>query len=357
MDHEFLPAPRVDHQFLRTLPKVQLHVHLEGTITPELLLALVQRHGVDLGPRKDRDPDDLYRFADFQEFLYLFRDVCRALQEPEDYGVLAAGYARSAADEGVCYAEVFISPSVWTYFHRQLDVRAAVEAIRNAFELERRRSGLVANLIADVTRNFGPERASKTLQLVRMMGDLGVIGIGLGGDERNFPARDFADVFAQARALGLHTVAHAGEVEAAWSVRDAVELLGAERIGHGCSAAADGEVTQLLAERAVCVEACPTSNELTGAWKKGEPHPLVALDAAGVPVTIDTDDPALFGITLLREYERVAEMVGLEGVRRFVRNAVAHSFADAATKRELFARIDAHERSAPAGAAPGAAKG
>ncbi|TAM86604.1 adenosine deaminase [bacterium] len=336
---------------LRRLPKVQLHVHLEGTISPELLLSLARRHKVDLGARNGLAPEQLYRFNDFQEFLYLFRDVCQALKEPEDYGVLAAEYAREAADEGVCYAEVFISPSVWTWFHRQIDVRAVVEAIRAAFDAERRRSGFEARLIADVTRNFGPARALKTIRMVEGLTDLGVIGIGLGGDERNFPARDFHDVFAHARSLGLHTVAHAGEAQEAWSVRDALEI-GAERIGHGCAAAADAEVTAMLADRNVCVEVCPTSNELTGAWRKGEPHPLLALDAAGVPIAIDSDDPALFGTTLLAEYVRVAEMVGVDEVRRFARNAALHSFADDATKHAVIARIEASAEAGVAGERP-----
>ncbi|TAM57702.1 adenosine deaminase [bacterium] len=333
---------------LRTLPKVQLHVHLEGTISPELLLALARRHGIDLKERAGLAPADLYRFKDFQEFLYLFRDVCQALKEPDDYGVLAASYARAAAAQGVCYAEVFISPSVWTWFHRQIDVRAVVEAIHDAFESERRRSGFEARLIADVTRNFGPARALKTITLVEGLMDLGIIGIGLGGDERNYPARDFGDAFAKARSVGLHTVAHAGEAQAAWSIREALEI-GAERIGHGCAAADDAEVTALLAERNVCVEACPTSNALTGAWRAGEPHPLLSLDRAGVPIAIDSDDPALFSTTLLTEYARVAEMAGLDSVRRFARNAVVHSFAAGETKRELLARIDRHAASKGAG--------
>jgi|SRR5579872_58741 len=321
---------------LRGMPKVQLHVHLEGTLSPELLLALARRHGVDLGARKSVGPGDLYRFKDFGEFLKVFQLVCRALRDPEDYGMLAADYARAAAEQGVRYAEVFISPSVWTYFHRGIDVRAAVKEIRGAFDAERARSGFEGRLIADVTRNFGAEAAMETVKLASTLTDFGVIGIGLGGDEARFPARDFRDAFAYARSLGLHTVAHAGEAEAAWSVRDAVEI-GAERIGHGCTAVADPDVVAMLAEQGICVEACPTSNELTGAWRKGEPHPLVALDASGVPVAIDSDDPTLFGTTLLAEYERVAHMVGLDGVRRFSRNAVTHSFADEGTKRSLLA--------------------
>ncbi|MDE2571319.1 MAG: adenosine deaminase [bacterium] len=327
---------------LRNLPKVQLHVHLEGTITPELFLSLARRHGVDLGRLKNRSADEVYHFTNFQEFLYLFRDVCQALAAPEDYGVLAAGYARAATEEGVHYAEVFVSPSVWTYFHRAIDVRAAMESIREALDAEQRRSGLVVKLIVDLTRNFGPARAHKTLAYARQMQDLGVIGIGLGGDEANVPAREFKGVFEEAREHGLHTVAHAGEAEAAWSVRDAVEIIGAERIGHGFTASHDPAVLELLAERQICVEVCPTSNELTGIWTKGSPHALLAFDRAGVPVAIDADDPALFGTTLLGEYERVAAMVGSEGVRRFARNAVAHSFADAQTKASLLERIDAY---------------
>jgi adenosine deaminase len=171
--------------------------------------------------------------------------------------------------------------------------------------------------------------------------DLGIVGIGLGGDEANFPPALYARPFAYARAHGLRTVAHAGEAAGASSVRDAVEILGAERIGHGVRALEDPAVVALLAEREVALELCPTSNHLTGAVPAGAPHPIAEFDRRGVRCTIDADDPALFSTTLEREYELVGAQCGRASLIRFARNAIDASFASAERKASLRAAFDA----------------
>ena len=182
--------------------------------------------------------------------------------------------------------------------------------------------------------------------------DLGVIGVGLGGDESRFPPELYERAYAIARDGGLHGVAHAGEAAGAASVRAAVEVLGAERIGHGVRAMEDPAVVDLLAERRIPLEICPTSNRLTGAAPPGAVHPLGALDAAGCIVTIDADDPALFGTTLIDEYRYVAETFGDDAILRYARNAIEASFASPvhqARLRELFERS---RNSVPAGRTP-----
>ena len=341
-------------ELLRTIPKVQLHCHLEGTLRAGTFVDLARRHGVALTYRRGQarealpvaespaDPESVYRFADFQEFLMTFAAVSRALAEPADYGRLAAEYVEDALAHSVAHAEVFISPSVWQFFHPEIDVRACVQAMRDAFD----DAGpeLDVSLIADVTRNFGAESALKTVRMALELRDLGVVGIGLGGDEARYPAELFESVYAFARQEGLHTVAHAGEAAGAASVRAAVEVLGAERIGHGIRALEDPLVVEMLAERRVPLEVCPTSNLLTGAARREHPHPLAELDAAGCIVTIDADDPALFGTTITDEYAFAAQLAGPDALLRFAGNAIDASFAAPARKAALHRRLEAYRQ-------------
>ncbi|HEY4442301.1 MAG TPA: adenosine deaminase [Candidatus Elarobacter sp.] len=327
--------PRLD---LAALPKVQLHCHLEGTVRAATFRALAAKYGVELGERAD--PARTYAFATFGEFLLLFAKVTQTLRAPDDFATIARDYAVDAAAQGVRYAEIFVSPSVWRYFHRDLDVRACVAAIREALDGARDELGIEVALIADLTRNFGVEQAERSAREAVGLRDFGIIGIGLGGDESKYPPAAYARAYAIAREGGLHGVVHAGEAAGPESVRDAVEILGAERIGHGVRAVEDPAVVTLLAERRIALEVCPTSNSLTGAAPLTAEHPLGALDAAGCVVTIDADDPAMFGTTLLDEYHWVAETFGEDAVLRFARNAIEASFAPAATKAALRAAFE-----------------
>jgi adenosine deaminase len=331
---------------LETLPKVQLHCHLEGTVRAETFRELAAKYGVDLGERSD--PARTYAFGTFREFLLLFAKVTETLRAPEDYARIARDYVRDAAAQQVTYAEVFISPSVWTFFHRDLDVRATVEAMRAAVDETGAPLGIEVAFIADLTRNFGVERAEASVRQAIGLRDLGVIGIGLGGDEANYPPELYERAYAMAREAGLHGVVHAGEAAGAQSVRTAVEVLHAERIGHGVRAIEDPAVVELLAERRIALEICPTSNRLTGAAPADAPHPLAQLDAAGCIVTIDADDPALFGTTLADEYRAVVAQVGEAAAVRFARNAIDASFAAPAKKASLHAAF-ASRNSAAAG--------
>jgi adenosine deaminase len=283
-----------------------------------------------------RSPESVYAFTTFAEFLTTFMAVCRSLRAPEAYGRLAREFVADALAQNVVYGELFVSPSAWTYFHPDLDVRAALSAI--AHELHATH-GAAFSLIVDVTRNLGPQSAMRTVEFAARCMPLGVVGIGLGGDEARFPAEQFAEAFAAARAAGLHTVAHAGEAAGAQSVRAAVEVLGAERIGHGVRALEDPSVVALLAERRIPLEICPTSNFRTGAVEPGRPHPIFELAAAGVPVIVDADDPALFSTSISTEYEYVAERGGMEFLRRCIETAIEASFAPESRKQALRALL------------------
>jgi len=327
--------------FARRLPKVQLHCHLEGTVRAETFRDLAGHYGFE-SERTRGALAATYDFTDFSAFLLTFADVCRTLREPADFARIAREYATDAAAQNVRYAEVFISPAAWRKLHAALDVEETVAAIREVFDAERERGGVDVALICDLTRNFGAEEAFATARTAVSLAEagLGVIGIGLGGDEAHFPASLFADSFAFARAHGLRAVAHAGEAAGPQSVRDAVEVLGAERIGHGVRAVEEPAVVSLLVERGIALELCPTSNRLTGAVPARTPHPIGAFDAAGVVCTVDADDPALFSTSIEQEYQLVGSWLGPETLARFARNAIDASFAAQARKAQLRAELD-----------------
>jgi adenosine deaminase len=337
------------------IPKIHLHCHLEGTLRAATFVELAEKHGVPLryepsfaparsaarsaarAPRASQD--DPYQFRDLKEFLYLFAAVSRSLQHPDDYARLAREFVEDALAQGVMYGELFVSPSVWTFFNPTLDVRAAMESI--AGELRAARPRATFKLLTDLTRNFGADSAMETARAAATMTDLDVIGVGLGGDERNYPAKLFAEVFAYARAQGLRCVAHAGEADGPQSVRHAVELLGAQRIGHGIRALEDAPTIELLASRRIALEVCPTSNRRTGAALPGDGHAFLDLERNGCIVTIDCDDPALFGTSIEREYALVEEVAGSAALERYVRNAVDASFAGNDQKKAMAAQVTA----------------
>jgi adenosine deaminase len=325
---------------LARLTKVQLHCHLEGTVREATYRELAARAGAQPQP---------YAFETFLGFLKLFRHVLTLLREPADFARIAREYVADAARHGVAYAELHISPSAWRRLHPALDVRACVEALRAGLDEAGAAVSLESALVVDLTRNFGPESAEASAREAVALRDLGVVAIGLGGDERGWPPELFERAYAIAREGGLRGVVHAGEAAGAASVRAAIEVLAADRIGHAVRAVEDHAVVALLAERAIPVEVCPTSNRLTGAAPADEVHPMGVLDAAGVIVTVDADDPALFGCDLLSEYAIVAGELGDDAALRFAANGIEASFAAEETKARLRRRFAASRNSAVTG--------
>ncbi len=333
--------------YVERLPKIHLHCHLEGTMRATTFLDLTDRYGLGLRylpgsgsevPEPSRDIEHAFAFADFREFLLLFAAVSRSLATPDDYARLAAEFVQDAKAQHVLYGEMFVSPSVWSFFHPKLDVIACFEAIHAEFARE---PSMEFRMIVDLTRNFGAAGALETAELAAGLTRYGVIGVGLGGDEARFPAELFADAFAFARSEGLHTVAHAGEADGAESVRSAIEALGAERIGHGVRALEHPEVAELLRSREIVCEVCPTSNYRTGVVGPDEAHPLGAMLEAELPLIIDADDPTLFGTSISQEYALVAKAFGPQVLTACIDRAISASFADSADKQRL--RVALHE--------------
>lgn len=334
------------------IPKIHLHCHLEGSLRPSTFVELAAKYGVPLRYRPKGsqlkafvddstsvvDPSDPYHFHDFEEFLLTFASVSRSLQQPDDYARLAREFVEDAIAQNVIYGELFVSPSVWTFFNPNLDVRAVFEAIVTQLRIAKPQATF--KLLPDLTRNFGAASAMQTARHMVKLTDLDVIGVSLGGDEIRFPAKLFVEPFDYARAHGLHCVAHAGEADGAQSVRDAVELLQAERIGHGIHALEDPTVVELLATRRIPLEICPTSNLLTGAALADHPHPYVDFDRAGCVVTIDADDPTMFHTSIANEYAIVEQAAGSAALQHYVHNAVDACFADDAAKASMHRQVD-----------------
>ncbi len=289
------------------LPLVELHTHLEGSLTPQRLIALAERHGQPGLSAHCLNPDGTaYLFCDFHGFLDLYRNITSVMRTPADFHAIALDLGEQLAADGVGYAEVSVSMGVMLRRGiASLDVMTALAAA--AAEVAERR-GVVMRWIPDAVRQWGVDEGWRAWEAAFNCGrDLGVVGFGLGGDETAGPVADFAALFATVKAEGFGVSIHAGEIPAmgaagAESVRQAVTECGAQRIGHGLAAAGHPELLALLAAREVCVEMCLRSNVATGGISELAEHPLREFLAAGVPCCLNTDDRTLFDLDLRGEY-------------------------------------------------------
>lgn len=294
---------------LRTLPKPELHVHLEGSLRPPTVLELAAGHGLEPPPQLRGDE---WRFRDFDDFITAYQAVLRCLRRPDDFRRMAYEFCEDARDQGVRYAETTLS--IAAYGPRLDDWDGPIEWVLEGFAAGERDYGVRCRLVLDVVRNYPRELARPTLETALRHRPY-VVALGLGGDEARFGPEQFVDVFEDAAAAGLPAVPHAGEAAGAHSVRVAVEQLHARRIGHGIRALEDPELIEELRDRQVALDVCPTSNVFTAIVPSLEEHPLPRLLDAGLLVTLNSDDPPMFGTSLLGEYElarRVFELPDAE---------------------------------------------
>jgi aminodeoxyfutalosine deaminase len=322
------------------LPKAELHLHLEGSIAPATVAALAVRHGDIVRPA---DVASRYAARDFTAFIEAYKWVTSYLRVPADYALITRDLAEQLLAQNVVYGEITLSIGVMIL--RRQDVEANFRAIREAASAFEAR-GLRLQWIFDAVRQFGAGPAMDVARCAVGLRGEGVIAYGLGGDELAVPTADFRPVYEFVAAHGLHRLAHAGEIGGPESVREAIELLGAERIGHGIAAARDPQLLALLAERAIPLELCPTSNLCTGALARQlavpqaalSDHPLPQVLRSGVPLSLSTDDPAMFGTTLDGEYALLPRM-GLQTgeILRVAAAAFEGAFLPPAEKAALLA--------------------
>ena len=312
---------------MSSFPKIELHVHLEGTVRAHTLKEIARRNDYAL-------PDDveaLYAFRDFRHFIEVWIFTTNALQTADDFRQMVVDYAAEAASHGAVYLEGIFSPA--ERVRRGVPWQVAYEGVCDGAQEARELHGVEVRLTPDIPRGFTQEEARATVEWAARYRHRGVVGVGLGGLEAEYPPEPYADVFALARSLGLGSVPHAGEMAGAASVRGALEALGADRLRHGIHAVEDAELVHELAGRGTVLDVCPLSNLRTGAVASLDEHPLPRLVAAGVRCSISTDDPAMFDTDLTRDYE-AAESLGLSP-RAAYEAGVAGALCDEETRTRL----------------------
>jgi adenosine deaminase len=302
-----IPKPEIEEDdkvildFLRKLPKTEIHLHIEACISKETIIKILQEHkeNFDL-----EEIEKLYQFKNLNEFIKLFLFILDSIKKPEDFQFIFENLKHYLIQNNIRYAEVFYAPS--RLIQNGLEFREIARTLDYLAKECVLDGGPEVKFLVDVSRTFGPENASKNLKRLLEAKVDTHIGIGLGGAELMGPARDFKDIFAQARAEGLHCVAHSGEDDGPWSIWDTVQILKAERIGHGTSAIQDPDLLEYLRDRQIPIEICLTSNLFTGKYvRRPQDHPVRRYYYMGIICSINTDDPEIFNVDLTQEYYKL----------------------------------------------------
>jgi adenosine deaminase len=319
------------------MPKVELHLHLEGAIPMDALGEMVERHD-EMGEVPSREAlEERFAYADFPHFIDTWVWKLRFHRTREDFELIGESVARELARQNIVYAEASVSPT--DVRHHGLAVGEVIMAVRRGLD---RVSEVGVALVPDLVRDTGPEMTERTLgQVLEVRDEAGVVGITIGGSEHAWPTTLFAGTFARARRAGLRLTAHAGEAAGPESVWAAIRDLGVDRIGHGVRAVEDPELVANLVVSGIPLEVCPTSNLRTGVAASWETHPVRTLIDAGAVVTINTDDPAMFGCDLAGEYTALADEFGYgwDTVIGLARNAIDASWAGERRRADLHARL------------------
>lgn len=321
------------------IPKIELHLHLEGAAPPALIRGMAKEKSVDIS--RIFTPDGGYAYRDFNHFLSVYEAATSVLTSPEDYARLTSAVLEESAAHGVVYTESFISPD----FCGGGDVgawREYLQAIREAAERAEAAHGITLRACITPIRHFGPERAKPIARCAAETAGDFVTGFGLAGDEMAGKPGDFRWSFDMAREAGLQLTCHAGEWGGAQSVRDAIRDLEVERIGHGVQAIEDPGLVEEIAEAGITLECCPGSNVFLGVFPSWKAHPIEKLRERGVKVTVSTDDPPFFHTTMTREYDMLAETFGWDDeiFAEINKNALEAAFCDAATRETIAKRLE-----------------
>jgi adenosine deaminase/aminodeoxyfutalosine deaminase len=345
-------SPPEINAFLRQLPKAELHLHLEGTLTPDRVMSLAQKYSV---PLDWPEINSRYTTRNFTQFLELYKWGTSFLREPEDYALLAQDAAAALHEQGVIYAEITLSIGIMLL--RKQNVAANFAAIRNVFQQKAAAAtGPQVQFIFDAVRQFGPAPAMEIARIAADLRNEGVVAFGLGGDELSLPFSQFREAYAHAAKNDLHLVAHAGETGGPEQILDAIEILGAERIGHGIAAIRSTALMNTLTERKIPLELCPTSNLCTNALNiqinssnsNLTHHPLPKLFRYGIPVTLSTDDPAMFHVNLVDEYSAAHHKMGLtlDELLAINRNSFEYAFLPEPARQSFLSQIQSFSSTA-----------
>lgn len=329
----------VNHSWLDTLPKAELHLHLEGSIPLDALWGLIEKYGGDTSVPNREALRGRLTYPDFPAFIQAWIWKNGFLRTYEDMSFIAEAVARDLARQNILYAELFFSPS--RFADQGMTAAGLAEAIRAGLNLV---PECETWLIPDLVRDHGPENAARTLAEVAELREFGVVGIGMGGSEHTCPPEPFAPVYQRARDLGFKTSVHAGEAAGAESVRGAVEALQVDRIGHATRAEEDPALIDLLTERGTALELCPLSNVATGSITRIEDHPVRRYADRGLDISINTDDPGMFHNSMAEEYALLMDKFGFTAkeIRGLVLNAAGAAWRPEVSGPSLANKIQAH---------------
>jgi len=327
---------------IKNMPKIELHLHLEGAFTFEFLFDLIQKYGGDPTVRTIHDLEKKFVFRDFPHFIETWFWKNQFFKSPEDFEQSTYFTLKNLHQQNVVYAEVFYSP--WDFVQFGLQVEAITEATLAGIDRAKIDFGIRCQLIADLCRDYGAETAIDRFKQIIPYRDKGVIGIGLGGSEQKFPPEPFESVFQFARDKGFHRVTHAGEAAGAESVWGAVEKLDVERIGHGVRSIEDPKLVDYLKQKQIPLEVCVTSNLKTAVFPSIEVHPIKQFFDDGLLVTINSDDPTMFGATITDEFLILYEKAGFtsEPLKQLTFNAIDAAFLSMDEKLNYRIQIDRH---------------
>jgi len=333
--------------FIASLPKTEIHIHAEATVSFESYFRLNAKYGVDPSLKSPADFRKLLEMDSLGVMLKNFFYLQSLFRASEDFQYVVADVDAYARRNRLYYVELFVAPSM-VLKQGGVDFNGILDPLVEGFANLAKGGGPDVRLLVDVSRSFGPDNAARNLSY--LLGYISkrptdrILGIGLGGQEIGNPCLAYKGVFEAAHEAGLHTVAHAGEEVGPDSIRDAVVELGAERIGHGTSAIQDSSLMALLKERSIPLEICPTSNVVTGKYvRRYEDHPIKDFLAKGLLATLNTDDPVLFDVELNEEYGRAVEKIGMgeSGAIALLRNGIRATFMDDRRKAAALAKLEA----------------
>ena len=330
------------HDFIRAMPKVELHVHLEGSVQPETLLKLARRHAIALPADTVAGVRQWYTFVDFPHFIDIYLKISACIRTPYDIELITREFLAGQAAQNIRYSEVTYTPYTH-YLQKGLAFDQQLAAINRARAWAEAELGVSMGLVIDIPRHVSPQEGFLTAGWAISGMDRGVVAFGIGGQEVGHPPHKFADAFARVHAAGLPCVPHAGETVGPESIWDALHTAHAARLGHGVRCLEDPALVDLLRERQIPLEVCPTSNVCLGVAPSFQEHPLPRLIEEGLFVTLNSDDPPMFNTTLTDEYRQAAEVFGLgvEDIERLVINAVRASFLPPEQKTALEAAFAA----------------
>ncbi|MBN1649730.1 MAG: adenosine deaminase [Bacteroidales bacterium] len=339
-DRNNLPSALVDQ--VNHMPKIELHVHLEGATQAQVFYNLAQKNKLDFGVKSLEEWQSFFAFKNFGHFLKVYTLAITALKKPEDYTYIITEFYRQQAEQNIVYSEAFISAS---FIIQKFETPTILDAIEKGIQEGSEKYGVKINFIPDISRELVDTQMAVVDFVIEGYKRGLFIGLGIGGPERGFPPELFIKAFEKGKKAGLHLVAHAGETEGPKSIWGALNALGAERIGHGVRSLEDAKLIDFLTTKQIPLEISPSSNYALGIVKSGEMHPIRKLLDLGLNCTINSDDPAMFSSSLSQEYFLLLKQgFSCSELYQMNLNALAVSFANPSTKLDVQKQLKTYEK-------------